>query len=144
MEKQRKYALMWRWSLITGELIALFWAIWYLTTGSVPMVTSIKMTPEWTWQLPFGISRWWDILIGPIWPIILISLFTNERITKDEELVVGLAVGLVVGLVVGLPFGLVFSLPFGLAAFIKWVCSKNFWKAIKNWLLARNIKAEKI
>src|SRR4030042_1659006 len=71
MEKERKRKLMWRWSLITAGLIALFWTMWYLITGQVPVMTSIKMTPELTWQLPFGISRWWDILIGPIWSFIL-------------------------------------------------------------------------
>ena len=109
---------MWRWSLITAGLIALFWAIWYLAAGSVPVVTSIKMTGNWTLELPFGVSRWWGILIGPIWSIALISLSTSEIIKKDEDLVigliVGLAVGLLFGLVVGLDADLVVGLGFGL------------------------------
>ena len=70
---ERKQKLMIRWSIVTGGLIALFWAIWYLATGEVPIVTSIKMTPNWNYVLPFGISRWWDILIGPIWSLIKIG-----------------------------------------------------------------------
>ena len=142
MEKERKRKLMWRWSLITASLIALFWTIWCLVTGQVPVMTSIKMTPEWTWQLPFGISHWWDILIGPIWSVILISLFTNKRITKNEDLVFGLAVGLAVGLVVGLAVGLVFGLAVGLGVglgtLIKWALSKRFWKSVGYWLIAKN------
>ena len=155
MEKERKRKLMWRWSLITAGLIALFWTMWYLITGQVPVMTSIKMTPELTWQLPFGISRWWDILIGPIWSFILISFFTNERITKNEGLVFGLVFGLVAGLgfglVFGLGFGLVFGLvfglgaglSFGLVAFIEWVLSKRFWKSVGYWLIAKNTNKTK-
>jgi len=94
------------------------------SSNKVPVTTSIKMTENWTLHLPFGISRWWDVLIGPIWSIVLISLFTNERITKDKDLGVGLV--------------------FGLFVLIKWVCSKSFWRTIGNWLLARNAKAEKV
>ena len=135
MEKERKRKLMWRWSLITAGLIALFWTMWYLITGQVPVMTSIKMTPELTWQLPFGISRWWDILIGPIWSFILISFFTNERITKNE--------GLVFGLVFGLVAGLVFGLVFGLGVSIKWMLSKRFWKSAGYWLIAKNTNKTK-
>ena len=124
MQEEKKHKLMWRWSLITAGTIVLFWTIWYLIAGQVPVTTSIKMTENWTIQLPFSISRWWDVLIGPIWSIVLISLFTNERITKDKDLGVGLV--------------------FGLFVLIKWVCSKSFWRTIGNWLLARNAKAEKV
>jgi len=86
--------LMLRWSLVTGGLIALFWAIYYLIAGSVPTVTSIKMTETWTLSSPLGISRWWDILIGPIWSIIIIYLLTKFK-DEDDDLVVGLGAGLV-------------------------------------------------
>ncbi len=125
MEKARKRKLMFCWPLVTAGLIALFWAIWYLAVGQVPTTTSIKMTDNWTSNLPFGISRWWDILIGPIWPICLIPLFTNEKIRKNKNLTFGLGLGLGLGLVLGLAFGLVFGLVLGL----KWLFSffkKNF------------------
>ena len=115
-----------RWSIATGGLIALFWAIWYLIAGEVPTVTGIKMTEDWTYLLPFGISRWWDILIGPIWSTALILLFVDEKRKGREldiRLVFGRDIGLVFGLVVGglvfgqdigLVFGLVVGLIFGL------------------------------
>ena len=115
MGRQRKINLMWRWSVLTAGLIALFWTIWYLTAGSVPTISSIKMTPNWTPELPFGISRWWDVLIGPIWSVVLIFLFTNEKMKKTDDLVFSLALGMVFGLVFSLGFGLVFSLVVSLA-----------------------------
>ncbi len=61
--RTRTKQLMVRWSLVTSDLIALFWSIYYLIAGSVPTVSSIKMTGTWTISLLFGISLWWDILI---------------------------------------------------------------------------------
>ena len=116
MEKVKREILMWRWSAITAGLIACFWTIWYVIAGQVPTLTNVKMTTDWTIDLPFEISRWWDVLIGPIWSIIIISIFTNEKVRKNKDLVFGLAFGLVFGLVFGLAFGLALGLAFTLGA----------------------------
>ena len=142
MKKTKQLIL--RWSLVTGGLIALFWAIWYLITGGVPVVTSIKISSNWTYVLPFGVSRWWDILIGPIWSTIIILLLTSKKLKGDEDRIFGLVVGLVVGLgaglgaglVAGLGVGPVVSLGVGLVALIK-VVSVNFWTKVWNWLLVK-------
>lgn len=126
METQRKVKLMWRWLIVTATVIALFWTIWYLATGSVPTVTSLKMTETWTINLGFGISRWWDILIGLIWSIIIILIFTSEKIQKDEDLGVGL--------VVGLAF---------IIKMVLMIFTMKFWSAIGNWLLASDAETQK-
>jgi len=133
----RTQKLMFRWSLVTGGLIALFWAIYSLSTGSVPIVTSVKMTSTWTMSLPFGISRWWDILIGPIWSIIIISFLTKLK-DKDDILGASLAFGLGASLAFGLTFGLGAGLLFGLAfCLVAIISSKSFWSKIGNWLMAK-------
>ena len=152
----RTRRLMFRWSLVTGGLIALFWAIYYLFTGSVPTVTSIKMTEAWELSLPFGISRWWDVLIGPIWSIIVIYSLPKLK-GKDDDLAVsliigvitglgasliiglgvGLAVGLAAGLAAGLGVGLAAGLGVGLAALIKLIANQRFWGKIGNWLMVK-------
>jgi hypothetical protein len=96
-----------RWSIVTAGLIALFWAIWWLINGSVPVVTSIRMTGNWTLALPFGISRWWDILIGPIGSTAVVFLMTNKKAKEGRYSVFGLVAGLIFGLFGGLVFGLV-------------------------------------
>ena len=120
MDWNRRKRLMWRWSLISAGLIAAFWSVWYLVAGEVPVVTSIRLTPNHSWEMPFGISRWWDILIGPIWSLVLIPLFTSEQKEEKEDFFVGLAfglgVGLVASLVVGLDACLLVSLAVGLGA----------------------------
>ena len=144
--KTRQKQLMWRWSVLSSSLIALFWTIYYFTTGSVPIVTSIDLTPTTTIDLPFTISRWWDILIGPIYTIIFVSIFNANTMKRDEDfntaLVVGLIIGLGVGLVVGLGFGLGVSLGFGLvvglvAGLLKILFRQPLWTGIWNWLMAR-------
>lgn len=141
MEKERKIKLMWRWSLLSAGMIVLFWFVWYLMAGSVPTISQIKMTPDWTIQLPFGISRWWDILIGPIWSVLLIIIFTNKKITENDDSVAGLVVGLGVGLAFGLAFGLGAGLAFGLGAglviLINKLFSMSFWRSVGNWLIAK-------
>jgi len=74
---------------VTTGLIALFWAIWYSVAGKVPIVASIRMNLDWTCVLPFNLSRWWDILIGPIWSIAGILLLTSQDLKEDKNLVVG-------------------------------------------------------
>lgn len=115
MAWERRVQLMCRWSLVTGVIIALFWGVWYLINGSVPTVTSVRITPDWTIQLPFAISRWWDVLIGPLWSVMLILILTNKRIWDNEDLKAGLVFGLVYGLAFGLAFGLALGLFVGLA-----------------------------
>lgn len=152
MIAKKRMELIWRWSLVTGGLIALFWAIWYLIAGEVPVLTNLKMTEEWTLVLPFGISRWWDTLIGPIWSTLLILLFTSQRVRENEGLVglvFGLGYSLVFGLVFGLVCGLVYSLGFGLVyglvILIRWRIAwiaKNFKPFLVkawDWLMAHEV-----
>jgi len=138
-----------RWSIVTTGLIALFWAIWYLVAGKVPVVASIKVNLDWIYILPFGLSRWWDILIGPIWSVVGILLLTSQTLKEDEDLFVGLLFGLGFGLVFGLGFGIVIglvvgliissavSVGFSLVVLAKWIASTNFWTKVWNWLLVK-------
>ena len=114
----KRNTLMLRWSLLTAGLIALFWTIYYLVAGEVPATSKIVWVmahgkqEEIATILPFAISRWWDILIGPIFMPAIIFLATK---VKKEDMVIGLIVGLGFGLVARLVFGLVFGLDVGLS-----------------------------
>jgi len=153
--KTKQLAL--RWSLVTGGLIALFWAVWYLIAGDVPVTNSIKMIKEWPIIFPFGVSRWWDILIGPIWSTIIIFLLTSEKLKGGKDLAICLVAGLGTGLAISLPVGLISGLVTGLAVglvasllaclisglvvglinLIKYGTSVDFWVKAWNWLLVR-------
>ncbi|MDP2692425.1 MAG: hypothetical protein Q8O88_02155 [bacterium] len=101
---QRKDKMMLRWSIISAGLIGAFWLIWYLVTGEMPVVDTLKVTKNWTVELPFGIPRWADLLIGPLFSCAIIHLYFSAG--DDKKLVFGLTCGLVSGLVAGLVFGL--------------------------------------
>mgnify|MGYP001583861491 CR=1 FL=1 len=44
----------------------LFWAVWQTTIGEVPALRIVGVTRQFRWQLPFAISRWWDIPAIPV------------------------------------------------------------------------------
>lgn len=119
MDLGRKLTFCWRWSIFTAMIIATFWSIWYIIVGSVPTTTQIQWSPIETIKLPFAISRFWDILIGPILSTIVIFVVTSQKLKKcsdenKEVLVLGLVFGLVSGLAFVLVFGLAPMLIFGL------------------------------
>lgn len=117
MSTQKMDTLMLRWSLVTGAAIAIFWAIHSLVIGEVPTISSVEIWGDSVYPLPFAISRWWDILIGPIWSVAILQLI-NIRTREYGDIaaiivtVVGisLGLGLIMGLFVGMPGGLASSL----------------------------------
>ena len=125
MKVSRKFKMMFLFSMLSADLIALFWAIWELVAGRVPEMNAIKFTGTITLVLPFSISRWWDILIGPVWACVLVYLLTSKRIkmTTKDSIGFGLGFGLIFGLIfafgaslnAGIAFALVFALGAGIA-----------------------------
>ena len=119
MSFQRKFIIWRNYSVLSAALIGAFWAIWYAMNGSVPVVTDVVLTLNYTLSLPFGMSRWFDMLLGPLAAGLLVPMFTSERVMKDkyfrEDLAFGLVYGLIYGLVVGPVYGLAFELVYGLA-----------------------------
>jgi len=104
MEKVQRKRMLWRIPLLVTILVAVFWGIWYLASGEIPVVSQIKWIEDTTIQLPFPISRLWDVLPAFIGTFLLVSLFTQKKIEGNRELVAALVVVLVVVLVVGLVF----------------------------------------
>ena len=87
------------WSFISAGLIALFWTIWYFVTGSVPVTNKIQFAKNLTLNLPFNISRWWDILLGPFFSLYLVYLWppTEEKGYAVAVAIVGVIIGMVMG-----------------------------------------------
>jgi len=63
------------------------------------------MITGWNYSLPFGISRWWDVLIGPIVILLGRQLGKNKKLEEtlktEPELLFGIAVILAFGLLIG-------------------------------------------
>jgi len=109
------------WSLLTGGATALFWTIYHLITGAVPVVSALAWGEEIVFNLPFALSRWWDIMLGPIFGSAFILLrATRWAREKKGELEIGLVFGLGCGLLsvlcFGIVFGQLFPLTFGLTS----------------------------
>jgi hypothetical protein len=89
--------------------VALFWTIWYLVTGHVPVTESIAWTKTTAIALPFAMTRWLDVPCAFVAVRILATSFrTANSLNSDKKelLAVGLGLGLVAGLVGGLAIGI--------------------------------------
>lgn len=169
MDWARCRKLMWRWSLVTAALITAFWHIWAIF-APVPAVYSITINMDYSCQLPFPISRWWDVLFGPIYSALFIWIWYRLMQLKKNrnelasavilQLMMAVGVGLGFGLIPGtiafkiapgLTFGLAFSLLtfmliclpalalfWGSTYILAKVTSRNFWTAVRNWLMVKN------
>ena len=91
-------------SFFSTMVIGAYWGRWYFEEGSVPV------------SHLFGISRWWDILLGPIFSVIFTFLLTNawvlERIlvrpsTTANFFGISLFCPPLLGLVFGLEVGII-------------------------------------
>lgn len=146
--KKLRYTLMFRWSIATAAPVALFWAVWYLVNGSVPIssIASFYGIP-----IPFTISRWWDVLTGPIVSILVVLLSRPIFEAEGEEVVAsglifslgwgfiagvgkGIVVGIVVGIIVGIATGVVIAL-FSILYVTLSVC----FRVLKRWLFPMDL-----
>jgi hypothetical protein len=117
ISKDNRYKLVFRWSLASAAAIALFWAGWYLIQGSVPVVTELRFSEKFVYHLPVVMSRWWDVLLGPIYSMAVIYIITANHDVKEVyglALGSGLLYGLMFGFVLGVIFGFGYKLNFGL------------------------------
>lgn len=57
---------------ILTTLDALLWISVYTETGAIPFVSTITVGWWWQWELPFSVSRLFDVLMGPL----CMALFT--------------------------------------------------------------------
>jgi len=120
MTLKKRLTLIWRWSILTAAAVTLFWLVWYLIFGQVPTVTSINPIFYPIIPLFFSISRWWDVLVMPVYIAVLVLTFTSEKVREGEGPVpllllfaaAGPAFGLIFSLVSVLLCGLVFGLVF--------------------------------
>jgi hypothetical protein len=116
MTARRRNQLMVRWSILTASAIAAFWGVWFLATGAVPVVTEMRLTAEWAFALPFGVSRLWDILLGPIGSTAVVLIACRVSFEEHDSAFAGLTIGALAGLVVASVAGfLIGALVFGLA-----------------------------
>jgi hypothetical protein len=121
MLSNKRFLQFFIWSLVIGALIAIFWAVFYLITGYVPVVDKILMPYFGEVSLFFGISRWWDILLAPLYilaPLPTDNLADSKRANFVEGWIIVITVAsLFLSFVASLWFGLVYCI-YGVIPFI--------------------------
>ena len=118
--RERCFKILIRWAIVSTGLVALFWIIWYLIVGSIPVTDVIKMPNNWMSdnsqiQLPFSVSRWWDIPFAPVWSSIFVLLFTNNKVMKNKDMMFNLITALIAGLIIALGTGLTVTVSLAVA-----------------------------
>ena len=89
MTTQEKRQL-WRIPLFASLLIALFWGVWYLIVGSIPVVDRIVFFTDpknQFWGIPMEVpipvlSRLWDVFFGGVWTMGIVWL---RIVVKDND-----------------------------------------------------------
>ena len=95
MSSSRRFSLVWRWSVSAMALTALFWGVWHLVMGSVPVITSLQLGPDTAFELPLAMSRWWDVLFAGVWTVPVVLFVTSDLSRSDGELIFGMGFGLI-------------------------------------------------
>jgi len=140
MTPRRKNKLMFRWSIFSAILIALFWIIWSVF-GEVPSVDKIKWTdnilePDSYIHLPLSISRWFDILVGLLYSVLIVNLvyWAKSKKNKGQRYNNLFITGLITGLMVSLIFigSLSTSLEYNL---VLWFITSIFLTSMLNLMI---------
>lgn len=91
-------------ALMSAVLIATIRTITLLFNGQVPSVSSIRLIGNFAIALPFSVSRWGDVFIGPIAVTILYRLATGPSFklaNAKERDSIGPGLAMVLGLFLG-------------------------------------------
>ncbi|EKE06461.1 MAG: hypothetical protein ACD_19C00007G0001 [uncultured bacterium] len=77
-ENRRFVAIV--FGVIAGFSVMVFWLI-YLGFGGgfMPSITKIPLVGDFIYELPFGISRWWDIPMAGLIVYVLLLLSAKEK-----------------------------------------------------------------
>lgn len=66
VKAERLVPKVWFWPTVTFLGLAAYWTIWSLVIGKVPVISGLNKVDGTILSLPFFISRWWDLLFGPL------------------------------------------------------------------------------
>lgn len=146
-----RWTLIWRWNLLLVLLFVLFWGIWDLS-GDIPISIPPREWPFY-YSLPI-LSRWWDIIVIPIYVPVLVYVLTSIFIIGDSPnalinwikadifftSIIGFFAGLVWGLWTGFVVTIIacitVSIVILLIMFLDCVVDGTF----KKWILAKDKK----
>jgi len=165
MNNERLIKTAVRWSLMATAATAVFWAVWHFIVGNVPVANYVEFGG--TIQLPFGISRWWDVLAAPVWGLIAVFFIVSkdwfpERrcflvqicamatyLSSLVSFIICFVAGLIGSLVLGLVFGLFLAVTIStvmnsfavIIVTLVYICellfSRSTWSFVGYWLTGK-------
>jgi len=90
--KRMKLAIL--FSILSAGFIAMFWWLWCFEYGQEmrPLTQVHLFFDKWPVELPVEISRWWDILAGPIFSVPMVFLLTDKSLTQGAKPLTGVVI----------------------------------------------------
>ncbi len=79
---RKQHKLLLSASFALAGLLAVFWTVIFFKDGSVPVVSAVAVTGGFAIRLPFELSRFWDIFIGPLWAMLVLFLMTADALWR--------------------------------------------------------------
>lgn len=105
---KRRDKMNWKKAILASSFLGLLALVYCVSNlfffTEVPAINNIELTPNWTMQLPFAISRWTDIPVIMIFPILINLVLRSKKFTKNEraDIISGVMFGLM-ALIIILP-----------------------------------------
>lgn len=128
---RQRWSVIWRLSIVSAIIFALFWGIWKLTGNPIPKISASLLPLPGP---PMGWSRFSDIPITPIWCAIMVVFLTFDWKYKKILRLIAI-VSLAFGIYCGLAFGLFCILLISILYFVKWVLvDKKIFKRMLKFL----------
>ena len=81
---KRTTVMIVRWSLLGAVIIALFWAIYLWLHGVMPQTTLFSFADGIAPNSTLHTSRAWDVLIAPIWALLIILYYSRLSSIKKN------------------------------------------------------------
>lgn len=119
MDRSVLFKRMFRFYLVSAIVVALSMGYQLFFQGDIAVVTKI-----FGYQLPTGISRWWDVVFGPVWVSLIVLALSQMQVKEGRKiteryaiLVFSVTSSFFISFLYGLTYGFMLGLVVGLVVF---------------------------
>jgi len=146
-ENITKGKIIWRWSLFTFTFAFVIIGCFGAYRGNLDIGSINKIYAAWwTIELPFAVSRWWDVLYGPLfitscvllWPDeskgLFVDFWANVRMWSAIGLGMGFLLGGSLGILSAVCFGVICAVELDVAYMFCFLVWKLLHRPLKHLL----------
>lgn len=83
MEYKRALAI--KGAVYSAAIITLGLTACQLIFGHTPSMSRILIMDSWSVKLPFSVSAWWYVFMGPLYSMVLMKFFQSQLVTGNQR-----------------------------------------------------------